>query len=139
LPIDFALGLVIAVLGIIIAFSARFRKEINKKAIFIVPGADIQSIHQKYGTLNVYLQDDPHFFDEVYRFLWGRMNCRLKLKENFTVIERRIGSPFPIYGLSVLLFIIAWTVFSEKVSLIHARDPYYCGLLAFIVGKLSLE
>ena len=137
LPIDFILAAVVGGLAIIVAFFARFRKERNKKIIFLVPGADIQSIHQKYGTLNVYLQDDPDYFDYVYRFLWGKQNVRIKLRENFTVIERKVGPPLRFFSMADLFFCMALTLLREKASLIHARDPYFCGFIAYLLAKIS--
>jgi len=136
-PLDAVLAGFVAIVGGCLALGARFRKERNRKAIFLVPGADIASIHRKYGTLNVYLQDDPGFFEHVYRYLWGKTNCKIELRDNFTVIERRVQRSFPLLGIAWLFCSMSFTTFKEKISLVHARDPYFSGFLAYLIGLLS--
>jgi glycosyltransferase involved in cell wall biosynthesis len=118
-------------------FLARLRPSVERRAIFLAPGADIVSIQRKYGTLNVYLQDDPGYFDLVYRFNWGRINRRLPLRENFMVIERRVTWPLVLSGIASLFAYMAWVTWAKRMALIHARDPYFCGLLAWWVARLT--
>ncbi|MFX0196180.1 MAG: glycosyltransferase family 4 protein [Candidatus Hodarchaeota archaeon] len=138
LPLDLAFAIGSALIFLVLGLLARWGKQsLRRRAAFLVPGADIQEIYHKYGTLDVYLQDDPDFFEEVHRFLWGRMNCNLWLRDNFRILERRISLPLPLQGLASLALVLVWTIWQRNIVLLHARDPYFCGLLAWLTARLT--
>jgi len=111
----------------------------RKRIALLVPGADLTSIHRKYGTLNVYFRDNPsNYFEHCYRFLMGPNNCRLELREDFTVYERKIpANVMKLTYLAKLVLEISALTLRNRVAILHARDPYYCGLVMWAVSNIT--
>lgn len=110
------------------------------RAVFLVPGANIQDIYQKYGTLDVYFQDNPNnYFEKCYRFLFcGNNNATYELKKGFVVKERKAPFRRPLFCYLLLLIAeISLLVKKEKIAILHARDPYLCGLVMLVVSKVT--
>ena len=72
-PIHLALALPWLALGLLVALRARVRpRPRRRRAVFLVPGADLASIREKFGSLEPF-PDDAHggYFERVHRYLVG--------------------------------------------------------------------
>jgi glycosyltransferase involved in cell wall biosynthesis len=111
-----------------------------KRIAFLVPGADIASIHRKFGTLSVYYRDNPaNYFEHCYQFLFGAPNnSKLELRNDFTVYERKL--PLSVLTMTYLLKLvveISVLVDRERIAILQARDPYSCGLVMWAVSRIT--
>jgi len=142
-PLDFLIAItllfVIIILSIFKHIDSKTRKK-SIKVIFIVPGGSIKSIMNKFGTLDVYKDDNPNnFFYKCYKYLiLGNSDINLKLDKNYLIYERKIFLKiFILTYITSLVLEINRTIFKENISLVHAKDPYLSGLIAIIVNKFT--
>ncbi|MBI2875338.1 MAG: glycosyltransferase family 4 protein [Candidatus Tectomicrobia bacterium] len=110
------------------------------RSIFLVPGANIQDIYRKYGTLDVYFQDNPdNYFERCYRFLFcGDNHATYELKPGFIVKDRKAPWDRPWFCYLLRLVVeISLLVRKEGITVLHARDPYLCGLVMLLVSRIT--
>ncbi len=108
----------------------------EKNAVFIVPGSSIEDIHRKFGTLLPCAEDNPGCFNKTHRIAWGRINCRISLNDRYSIEEVSV-SPFYLHGMLKIINKTLREIRESRSYLIHAKDPYFCGLLALIAAKIS--
>ncbi len=140
-PIDIALTLPWLALALLVALLARVRpRPRRRRAVFLVPGADLASIRKKFGSLDPFLDDAlGGYFERVHRYLYRDTVARtLQLREDFVVHATRV--PLRVLVLTYharLAVAIAWRAWRESIAVLHAKDPYFCGLVIWLAAGLS--
>ncbi len=120
-PIDLALALPWLALGLLVALRARVRpRPRRRRAVFLVPGADLASIREKFGSLEPF-PDDAHggYFERVHRYLCRDTVARtLRLREDFVVHAMRLSLRVFELAYHVRLAVeIAWGADRVRVAL----------------------
>ncbi|MFH1913135.1 MAG: glycosyltransferase [Pseudomonadota bacterium] len=135
--LDACAGILVCLVACVLARRNKSAATGQVHALFIVPGANVESIYRKFGTLDVYFSDNPDFFHKVERLLLGRGNFTLHLKDNFIVTERNTDNTrFPLLGHARILLAAIRIARLEPVSIIHARSPYQPGLIGVAASWL---
>jgi len=140
-PIDALVSGAIAVaVGGVALFIRLFPRRRRRRIALLVPGADMQAIADKFGSLDPYLDDlVDGFFEHAYRFLFcASVNRRIELRDDFTVFSRRVPLRlFPLTYVGRLVWEMSTLAWRERVGVIHARDPNFCGAIALAAARVS--
>lgn len=141
LPLDLILALLLGAGLLPLALLGRLdRRPRRRRLALLVPGGDVASIRAKFGSLDPYLQDSlDGYFEHCYRFLYGdRSNARIELRGDFTVYPRRIPlGVLRLTYLSRLAVEISALALRRRVAVLHAKDPYLCGLVVWVAAAVS--
>jgi glycosyltransferase involved in cell wall biosynthesis len=138
LPFDVFCSMAWLFVAMLSTIARRAKDRSGVAAVFITPTrGGIESIYRKFGSMDVFLWDNPGSFTKTFRFLMGKKNIWLNLEDGYTLVECKIVKRCPLAGLAHMLASIMWCVARQSENvIIHARDPYYCGIIGLMVSKL---
>ena len=139
MPVDILYAMLWALIAAMAIVVSKKKVHTGISAVFITPTrGGIESIYRKFGTLDVFLGDNPGSFAMAYRFLLGKQNIRLKLNDHYVLVERKVLKQFPFSGTSHMLASIMWVIAKQsRMTIVHAKDPYYAGLIGLVASRLS--
>jgi len=101
--------------------------------LLFIPGASIQDMYNKFGTLDVYGINQTGFTKKLLLILWGNNNFKIEISNGVVINEVKITGN-KLSGLVKAVYKMIQLCSRYDVKIIHSNDPYVCGVCCYVVS-----